>query len=75
MLPYAQRYVDRVVLVPDEAIRAAQEALWRALTIVAEPGGAATTAALISRAYVPERGERVAVLISGGNSAAVDFTR
>jgi len=75
MLPYAQRYVDRVVLVTDEAIRESQETLWRALTIVAEPGGAAAFAALLSRAYVPATGERVCVLISGGNSAAVDFTR
>jgi threonine dehydratase len=75
MLPYAQRYVERVVLVADEAIRAAQEALWRALTIVAEPGGATAFAALLSRAYVPAPGERVCILVSGGNSAAVDFTR
>jgi threonine dehydratase len=75
MLPIAQRYVDRVVLVPDGAIRAAQERLWRALTIVAEPGGAAAFAALLSGAYVAAPGERICVLISGGNSAAVDFGR
>ena len=70
MLPYAQRFVDRVVLVTDDAIRAAQQQLFHALTIVAEPGGAAAFAALLSRAYVPEPGERVAVVVSGGNSAA-----
>jgi threonine dehydratase len=75
MFPYAQRYVDRVVLVTDDAIRTAQERLFHALTIVAEPGGAAAFAALLSRAYVPEPGERVCVVVSGGNSAAVDFTR
>jgi threonine dehydratase len=75
MLPYAQRFVERVVLVTDDAIRAAQAALWRALTIVAEPGGAAAFAAVLSGAYVPQPGERACVLISGGNSAAVDFTR
>jgi threonine dehydratase len=75
MLPIAQRYVDRVVLIRDEAIRAAQERLWCALTIVAEPGGAAAFAALLSGAYVPAPAERVGVLISGGNSAAVDFAR
>ena len=75
MLPYAQRYVDRVVLVGDDAIRTAQERLFQALTIVAEPGGAAALAALLSGAYVPAPGERVCVLVSGGNSAAVDFTR
>ncbi len=75
MFPYAQRYVDRVVLVTDDAIRTAQERLFHALTIVAEPGGAAAFAALLSRGYVPEPGERVCVVVSGGNSAAVDFTR
>jgi threonine dehydratase len=75
MLPYAQRSVDRVALVPDDAIRRAQETLWRALTIVAEPGGAAAFAALLSGAYVPAPAERVCILVSGGNSAAVDFNR
>ncbi len=75
MLPYAQRYVERVVLVTDDAIRESQRALLRALTIVAEPGGAAAFAALLSGAYVPAPGERVCVLVSGGNSAAVDFGR
>ena len=73
MLPIAQRYVGRVVLVSDDAIRAAQERLWRVLTLVAEPGGAAAFAALLSGAYAPAPGERVCVLVSGGNSAAVRF--
>jgi threonine dehydratase len=73
MLPYAQRYVERVVLVDDDAIRAAQRALLDALTVVAEPGGAAAYAALHSRAYVPQPGERIGVIVCGGNSAAVDF--
>ena len=74
MFPYAQRYVDRIAMVTDDAIRDAQEALRHALTIVAEPGGAAAFAALLSPAYVPEPGERVAVVVSGGNSASVNFT-
>lgn len=73
MFPIAQRHVDRVVLVPDAAIRQSQDALWRAARIVAEPGGAAAMAALLSKAYVPPPGERVGVLISGGNTTAVDF--
>jgi threonine dehydratase len=63
----------RVVLVSDAAIRQAQHALWRTARIVAEPGGAAALAALLSGAYVPAPGERVGVVISGGNSTAVDF--
>ena len=59
----------------DEAIRRAQDALWSTVRIVAEPGGAAAIAALLSGAYTPAAGERVGVVVSGGNSTAVDFGR
>ena len=72
--PIVQRFVDCVVLVPDEAIRAAQASLWAALRIVAEPGGAASLAALLSGKYRPHPGERVGVLLSGANTTAVDFS-
>jgi threonine dehydratase len=61
------------VLVTDEAIRQAQKMLWRTLRVVAEPGGAAAFAALTSGAYKPQNGERVGVIISGGNTTAVNF--
>jgi threonine dehydratase len=73
MFPIAQAYVDRVALVSDGAIRQAQAALWEVLRVVAEPGGAAALAALVGEAYVPRPGERVGVLVSGGNTTAVDF--
>ena len=73
MFPIAQAYVNRVVLVPDDAIRRAQESLWSVLRIATEPGGAAAFAALLSRQYRPERGERVGVVLCGGNTTAVDF--
>jgi len=75
VFPIAQRYVDRVVLVSDEAIREAQETLWRLLRVVAEPGGAAAFAALVSGRYRPSSGECVGVLLSGANTMAVDFAR
>jgi threonine dehydratase len=75
MFPIARRFVERVVLVEDDAIRAAQETLWRILRLVAEPGGAAAFAALLSGRYQPLPGERVGVLVCGGNTTAVDFTR
>jgi threonine dehydratase len=75
MFPIARAHVARVVLVSDEAIRRAQEVLWSAVRIVAEPGGAAAFAALLSGAYAPAAGERVGVVICGGNSTAVDFGR
>jgi len=64
----AQRYVDRVVLVSDEAILQAQRTLWDSLRLVAEPGGATATAALISGQYQAEPGERVGVLVCGANA-------
>ncbi|HEY4368259.1 MAG TPA: threonine/serine dehydratase [Steroidobacteraceae bacterium] len=73
MFPLAQRFVERVVLVEDDAIRKAQLTLWSTLRIASEPGGAAALSALTSGAYRPERGERVAVLLCGGNTDAVQF--
>lgn len=66
-LAIAQAHVDRVMLVPDGAIVEAQRVLWRSARIVAEPGGAAAYAALLSGAYTPAQGERVGVLVCGAN--------
>ncbi|MDQ0472283.1 threonine/serine dehydratase [Labrys wisconsinensis] len=73
MFPIAQAFVERPVLVSDDDIRAAQRALWDRLRLVAEPGGAAAFAALLSGKYVPGRTERVAVLLCGANTDAVRF--
>jgi len=73
MFPIARDYIERVVLVEDEAIARAQRTLWETLRIVAEPGGAAALSALLSGAYQPARDERVGVVVSGGNSTAVRF--
>jgi threonine dehydratase len=73
MFPLAQKYVEKVILVSDEEITQAQEALWSVLRIVTEPGGAAAFAALLSRRYQPAPGERVGVLLCGGNTTAVNF--
>jgi threonine dehydratase len=73
MYPFAERFVERVVLVDDDGIHEAQGRLWDTLRVVAEPGGAAAYAAILSGAYRPARGERAGVLICGGNTTAVDF--
>src|SRR5207245_5738872 len=73
MFPIAQAYVEKVVLVSDDDIRQAQAALWEVLRLVAEPGGAAALAGLLGGGYRPRDGERVGVIISGGNTTAVDF--
>ena len=75
MFPIARAHIARVLLVSDAAIRQAQDALWTTLRVVAEPGGAAALSALLSGAYVPAPGERVGVVVSGGNTTAVDFGR
>ena len=71
VFPIVQEYVDDVVRVDDRDIVRAQERLWDAARIVVEPGGAAAFAALLSGAYRPHADERVAVIISGGNTNAV----
>jgi threonine dehydratase len=63
------------VLVTDDAIRDAQRRLWDMLRIAAEPGGAAALAALLSGRYRPAKDERIAVLLCGANTNAVDFGR
>ena len=74
MFPLAQRYAERVLLVSDEDIRTAQRRLWDTLRIVTEPGAAAPFAALLSGRYEPRAGERVGIVLSGGNTTAVNFT-
>jgi len=73
MFPIACAHVDRVILVTDDAIREAQRLLWERFRLVAEPAGAVPVAALLAGAYVPRAGERVAAVICGGNTTAVDF--
>jgi threonine dehydratase len=68
MFPIAQSCVQSVLLVSDQEIVQAQRVLWDALRIVAEPGGAAALAAIVSGRYQPQVGERVGVVICGGNT-------
>jgi threonine dehydratase len=64
------RAVDATsVLVSDDAILQAQALLWKGLRQWVEPGGATALAALLSGAYQPTRGEKIAVLVCGANPA------
>jgi threonine dehydratase len=69
VFPITQSFVADVVLVDDASILAAQQALWQALRIAAEPAACVGIAALLSAAYKPAPGEHVAVVISGANMA------
>lgn len=73
--PVLKRNVAEVLLVSDSDIARAQELLWERLRLVAEPGGCAALAALLSGRYVPPASEPVAVVLSGANTTAVDFSR
>lgn len=61
------------VLVTDADITAARRWLWSAARVATEPGGAAALAALLTGAYRPEAGERVAVIVCGGNADPADL--
>ncbi len=63
-----QRVGVTSLLVDDEAIRAARAALWEDFRIAAEHGAAAAYAALLTGAYAPADGERVAVVVCGANT-------
>jgi threonine dehydratase len=73
MFPFARDYVERSILVTDDEIRTAQLSLWEQLRIVAEPGGSAALAAVLSGKYRPQPGERIGVLLCGANTTAVQF--
>lgn len=61
------------VLVTDQAIVDARQALWDRRRVVVELGGAAALAALISGAYRPEPQEKVAVVLCGANTDPSDL--
>ena len=74
MFPIAQRFVQSSLLVTDQEILDAQKRLWDATRIIAEPGGATAFAGLLSGRYKPERGERVGVIVCGGNTESVQLS-
>ena len=62
-----REYDVPTVMVTDAAITAAQTYLWEKARLAVEPAGATALAALMSGAYTPDAGERVAVLLCGAN--------
>lgn len=62
------------VLVTDEQLTGARRALWERHRLVVEHGTAAAVAALLTGAYVPGEGERVAVILCGANTDPSDLT-
>ena len=75
MFDIARDHISGVVLVTDDDIRNAQRKLWQEMQLVTEPGGAAAFAALLSGAYMPEKGERVGVVVCGANTSMDAFSQ
>ncbi len=65
----ANGWIDRSLLVSDDAIIEAQRWLWDTCRVLAEPAACAPIAALTTGAYTPEPGESVVAVISGANTA------
>ena len=68
----ALRYVDEVVLVPDEANVEAQRWLGQQVRLVVDPGGAASLAAMLYDACVPYPSERIVAVICDANTDPVN---
>lgn len=60
-------YVKDAVLLPDDAIRAAQLWLWKTLKLAVEPAAALPLAALQTGRYAPKKDEKVCLIICGAN--------
>ncbi|MGW7297478.1 threonine/serine dehydratase [Streptomyces sp. NPDC054829] len=71
----ARHDLVRSVLVPDGEIISARQALWDHRRIAVEHGAAAALAALTGRAYRPEPGEKVCVVLCGANTDPGDLVR
>jgi threonine dehydratase len=73
-LPYSfglcRANVDGIVLVDDDAIRAAMALLFREMKLAVEPAAAAATAALLGPLRERLAGKKVGVLVCGSN---IDF--
>ena len=61
------------ILVTERAIIGTRQLLWDELQLAPEPAGATAAAALLSGAYAPEPGERVAVVVCGANTDPSDL--
>ena len=73
-LEIIRAHVDETIVVGDSDVFEAQRRLWSGARLVAEPGGVTALAALTSGAYTPAKGERIGVLICGGNADPDWFT-
>jgi threonine dehydratase len=64
--PIIQRYVDDIVTVSEDAIVASMRHIWEVMKIIVEPSGAVTYAGILSERF-PAKGQKIGVVLSGGN--------
>ena len=64
--PIIQRYVDEIVTVSEEAIVSAMRTIWETMKIVIEPSAAVPYAAIAER-KIDIAGDRVGIILTGGN--------
>ncbi len=69
--PIIREHVKQILTVSDDAIRAAMRLIFERMKIVVEPSAAVTLAALLENAGM-FKGQRVGLILSGGN---VDLTK
>ena len=65
-LKIMRRYVDEMVTVSEQNILSALEFLMQRMKLVVEPSAAVALAPLLSKSFLPS-GQRIGVLLSGGN--------
>lgn len=61
-----ERFVADVVTVSDEETLAAMQVIWQVMKIIVEPSSAVVVAALLQQ-KLPQAGNRIGVILSGGN--------
>ncbi|MFB2553194.1 threonine ammonia-lyase [Ensifer soli] len=67
----ARRHVDEIVLIEDADMQRAADLLWFEFGIAADLSGAASLAALMAGAVMPEPGARIAGLVCGAGTDAL----
>lgn len=72
--PVIRDRVDEVVTVTDDEIVTAMRLLFERMKVVVEPSGASAFAAVLA-GTVPVQGQRVGIVLSGGNVGADAFAR
>jgi threonine dehydratase len=76
-MPYSfgvcRRFVDAIVTVSDDELRAAMVRLFTGMKLAVEPAGAAATAALVGPLRERLAGQRVGLIVCGTNIGTADY--